>query len=182
MRTANLASAAVLATGLLLAPGMAGALTINETSPGSGIATDIEDLDVGGTLYDVLFVRLTANNFYGGTYDFGNATDANAAVDAINAAFNNSGFVFARVGPTDTANTENFYIGYADGSAGNVLGTQGQTNTAVIWENLGSSLIPNDFSTMWAGFSPAGVPEPAAAWLLGSCLIGLIGVARSKKA
>ena len=49
------------------------------------------------------------------------------------------------------------------------------------WTRLATFTLPTDQSTIpWAQFTA--VPVPAAVWLFGSGLIGLVGIARRKKA
>lgn len=70
-------------------------------------------------------------------------------------------------------------------------------NNDGIWGNgndtlIYSALVPNDGTTNFGNvpyglhlvgsYTPAAVPIPAAVWLLGSGLIGLVGVARRRKA
>jgi len=53
--------------------------------------------------------------------------------------------------------------------------------TSDVWGQLATFTIDRSTSTVsWAQFSA--VPVPAAVWLFGSGLIGLIGIARRKKA
>jgi len=168
----KLFASAVLATGLLLDPGPASALTIIETTPGSGIAQQILDLDVGGTPYNVVFLAdETANNLYGGIYDFDNATDASAAVDATNDALNDAGIT--AVGPNATDSEAEFRIGFM--SLGPDVRTQFSINNPP-WTNDGPSLVGGTFRAMYADFTV--VPEPSTAALTA---LGLIGLAARRR-
>jgi hypothetical protein len=175
MKIHKLFGAAALATGLLLGPGMASALPM-VIEPETGRATGITDLEVGGILYDVVFrERTTALVVYGGVYDPDNQGDASAAATAINSLLSTAGI--SVVGPTNTDNDDVYYIGFI--GVTDVLAIQ-STNSAP-WTNDGTTIVGgSSFNATFAQFTR--VPEPAAAWLLGSGLIGLIGFARSKKA
>jgi hypothetical protein len=151
----------VVATGLLLGSGMASAETVVETGPGSGIATGILDLDVGGTLYNVEFVaNTTANGLYGGVYDFNGASDASDAIDAIIIALNAA--TISLVGPNVTDAEAEFRIGFL------TLGTDVRTQVSRYsppWTNDGSEIAGgNSFSATYADFTV--VPEPTMEILL----------------
>jgi hypothetical protein len=154
-----------------------------------GKAIGITDLDVGGTLYDVLFPeRVPAVLVYGefpGTFTFTTNGDAEAAVIAVNAALNGaSALTVGEDTPLDVSENLSFNIAYDSSGPSAVLGLADfQTGGfASGWFNSGSG------STSWAGeertwatFTPAAaVPVPAAVWLFGSGLLGLIGIARRK--
>ena len=83
------------------------------------------------------------------------------------------------------------YLGLKDGNGGILLGIFANTLTAstsvnylMTWTDLGNN--PNQaLSNYFYGantevFPPAAVPVPAAVWLFGSALIGLINVGRRK--
>jgi len=166
-------AAAVLATSLLLDPGMASALTINETSAGSGIATDIEDLLVGVTLYDVVFRETATPQFvYGGTFVIDNETDASAAADAINTALEDAGI--NSVGPSVSDNDVEYYIGFDQILAADYRTVKSINNDP--WTNEGTNLVGQFFNATYADFTV--VPEPSTAVLTA---LGLIGLAARRR-
>ena len=146
---------------ILCAPSAWARPIVTETSPGSGVATGIVDVDVGGTLYDVEFLNDTADNLYGGTYDFTNETDASDAVDAVIAALEPAGI--DSVGPTDIGSRTTFNVGYADDPGGGVetiLGIQADP-----WANNGMQTTQSDGMLVYAIFTPASI-EPLAEVIL----------------
>jgi len=61
----------------------------------------------------------------------------------------------------------------------------GNTYTSTDWDGdgiLGAGMIDGPFPGFSANFNMTTVPVPAAVWLFGSGLMGLVGVARRKKA
>jgi hypothetical protein len=83
-------AAAILTAALFLVLGSGPVLAFEVIHAGSN-ATGIVQLDVDGVTYDVTFRNLSAGGVYGqepGIYDFKNLLDAQAAVDAVNAALN----------------------------------------------------------------------------------------------
>ena len=148
-------------------------------------AIGIENLDLGGTLYDVAFTAsVTADEVYGtfpGEYDF-NADGAISAVDAVTELLNDAGA--ATVGEGESA--ESFFVGYFSSDPFGVESvTHREAEINGTWDqNTISDVKPyNSDPKVWADFTEASVvPVPAAAWLFGSGLLGLVGVARLKSA
>jgi hypothetical protein len=184
--------AGVLATGLLLGPGMASAATVKTTGDKDEIATAIFNLDVNGALYNVDFERTTANDIYGKrprTFDFDKLSDAEAANDAIikaliahsSAPLIGSDVLLVGDDFGILGNTSRQYnIGWSDLNPPATDGIRGVAGTYLAeWTNSGSRNRSFDEIVFYADFSP--VPVPAAVWLFGSGLLGLIGVARRKK-
>jgi hypothetical protein len=166
---------------LLLGPGMAGAATVLTTGPDNDIAIGILDLDVGGTLYNVDFLAdTTADDLYGSpprSYDFDNETAASAALDAVIAALN--AHTPEEITDVGADGNVRFYIGYEDTFLDTLLFTVESQYLNSDWQNNGRFEMTNTFRRVYADFSP--IPVPAAVWLFGSGLLGLIGVARRRK-
>ena len=144
-------------------------------------ATGIRGLDIGGTSYDVTFEFVQADTAGSPACApsvpcdifFGNEGQADAAVNAINAALNST--VAVTVGST-TKNS--FFVPWAVGG-GNVDASQGTTPAiAGAWQFVGASLDSTDIVEM-ARFTPAVIPVPAAVWLFGSAL-GILGWIRHR--
>lgn len=187
-KKASVLAAGVLATGLLLVSATAGAAFVKTTGDDQQIAEAILNLDVNGTTYTVNFEPTTANDIYGTaprTYDFGTDSAAQAANDAIIAALNAhlTSEITLVGGLLSSNNSDQYHIGYADN--GDVDTVVGKFNdpTASNWGSLGTSPVAADAALIYADFIPgATVPVPAAVWLFGSGLLGLVGMARRKKA
>jgi hypothetical protein len=184
-------AAGVVAMSLLLGANVASAATVVFGSL-EGKAIGITDLDIGGTLYDVLFPeRVPAVLVYGefpGTFTFTTSGDAQAAVIAVDAALNGANAL--TVGQDtllDTSVNLSFNIAYKSTGPTALLGLAefqvGSNPTSDQWVNSGSgSTSWTAEERTWATFTPAAaVPVPAAVWLFGSGLLGLIGIARRKE-
>jgi hypothetical protein len=188
----NALAICTLAMSLLLLASAASAETV-VFGELAGKAIGITELDIGGTLYDVLFPeRVPAVLVYGafpGTFTFTTNGDAQAAVIAVDAALNDANaLTVGQDTSLDTTNNLSFNIAYQSIGPTALLGLAdfqtGSNPTSDQWVNSGSG------STSWAGeertwatFTPAAaVPVPAAVWLFGSGLLGLIGIAKRKKA
>lgn len=159
------------------------------------LVTQISSLDIGGTLYDVTFhTGASFNSLWDanndGVFDgtaptfWGDQSGAQAAAAAIILALGVSN-------TTDTAfgGSDSFYVPYGSQygslSAGpeNIL-TYADAVTSAGVDSIttaqqfdGNALSGYPYVT----FTPS-VPVPAAVWLFGSGLLGLIGVARRKAA
>ena len=182
-------AAGVVAMSLLLGASAASAATVTFGSlPGKAIG--ITELDVGGTLYDVLFDEsATALSVYGafpGTFPF-TPNEAFVAAEAVVAALNTAGalLVGEDTSEDDPLLNSKFNIGYDSDDT--------LIQLVIVWEgnfNGADWTVPRTDNESWATevrtyatFTPAAaVPVPAAVWLFGSGLLGLIGIARRKKA
>jgi hypothetical protein len=188
-------SACAAAIGLfMIAPGVQAAPVLLSDN---NVAIGILNLEVGGTLYNVDFEFDQWPDIYGSptpVFDFTGdlAQEANEKVNAVLNGANTTGEKVKQVGPPqEGASNEGFPL-YAIGVS------YGDVNTPYVdW--IGAAFIDNldlwaddflgiplngaqtaDSTWMWANFSE--VPVPAAVWLFGSGLLGLIGVARRKQA
>jgi len=174
-------SAVALLGVLLLGPGMGGAATVDTVGVSDQIATGISDLEFNGTTYNVAFLKITGEDLYGTlprTYDFDNEADASGALDAVIGALNDNGGIEEVGNLLDSL--DSFTIGFATGvNPGNI---QTVTGGGVVfgWSNDGIRILDKDVLNIYADFQV--VPVPAAVWLFGSGLLGLIGVARHRKA
>jgi hypothetical protein len=156
-------------------------------------AIRITNLDIGGTTYNVDFLGPTeAVNVYGaypGPLDFTTSDSAHDAVTAVNAELTAAGIV--EVGPdaldggsvtyrvgweafeADTGGFESLWVweGFTEGADPWVIPTDPEP------------LFYNADARMYADFTEASsvIPVPAAVWLFGSGLLGLIGIARRAK-
>jgi hypothetical protein len=154
------------------------------------VATGIKNLGVDGTLYNVEFKNTSWSGVYGDppTFDFDSVDSSAAAVDAVNAALNADGA--SLVGESSTEGAPAFMIGFGSFESsieGEIVLWQAGAYSTPDPDAWISDLANNPFAgsatdnqpLMWADFRP--VPVPAAVWLFGSGLVGLVGVARRKK-
>ena len=122
-----------------------------------------------------------------GVFDFTTEASASAAVDAVVAALNPAGALRVGEEVIDTLNPlqEFFNVGY--GSTGNgALAAVDIVQAGIdvgTWANLGAAnLLYNGDERTYATFTEvSAIPVPAAVWLFGSGLLGLVGMARRKK-
>jgi hypothetical protein len=147
-------------------------------------AISIQNLDVDGTLYDVLFRLNSADEVYGvpPVFDFVSLSSAEAAMDAVNGALNVDADDPLFVGPSSS---QLYQIGFGVKQPGSVplveyvLGFQNEGD----WFR-DPTPNSNTFGSggVWADFSPADdVPEPGAALLLGLGLTGVVVVRRRSR-
>ncbi len=174
----------VIAVGLLLGTSTANAAVVNIDGTGTN-ATGIEDLQVGVLFYNVEFVFDSARTLYGdlpGDFPFPegrlpSVVDANAAV---NAALNGVPSVVT-VGPVTSSN---YFIGFESEPVGPVVIHTDSSFASSGWtlDDPGSA-FNYDADATYADFTLVSqVPVPAAVWLFGSGLLGLVGMARRKNA
>jgi hypothetical protein len=171
----------VVALMCLVGVGAAQAETVIFEGPN---ATEILDLQVGDTVYDVIFLDDTASNIYGTVpiFDFTTSEGAEAAMEAVNDALNTEPDVMS-VGPAfdisyeipfeflgiDVNAREAFYLEEPDPGLG----------TPAWLQRTDPQARPFEISKTWAVFTA--VPEPAATWLSGSAIVTLGVLARRRK-
>ena len=167
------------------------------------------NVSVGGSLYDVSFVDGTCVDIFNGCdsssdFTFNLQSQALAAsqalldqvfIDGVDGDFNSDATLTAGIEYAfDPAGTEAWAYIYTNYEVGGSIlrGAYAYFDNFLIYDstNIYQTTPTNDNSTIanqtWAVWSnassPSAVPVPAAVWLFGSGLIGLIGVARRKNA
>jgi len=165
---------------LVFVPVSSQAATVIFDGPGSTNAIGIEDLFVIESFYNVTFLSTTASDLYGPDpnweWDFDGTGAAEKALEAVNSALNGSAALtvgddssFYNIGydlvPTTMKNIQTKEGVYIDTTpfTGWAKGQDGQNH-------------PYELTVTYADFQV--VPVPAAVWLLGSGLIGLLGLRR----
>ena len=178
-------AAGAVAMSLLLGAGAANAAFVITAGDEDDIGKAILNLELNGAEYFVHFDLGAANNFYGSTaprnFDFDNVSDAQAASDAIIAALNaHSSEITVVGGVLPSNNSDEYLIGYGD--------TNGDVNVVIAmyiesdWVNTGIGTRSATAEFIYADFTQtSAIPVPAAVWLFGSGLLGLVGMARRKK-
>jgi hypothetical protein len=148
-------------------------------------ATEILDLQVGSTLYDVIFLYDKAENIYPTPlFDFDTSLKAEAAMEAVAAALNTEPDVMS-VGPAhEISYLVPFNLGsiMGDPFVNSRMGYYFDLNSAVPPEWLRSSNPqerPLDTIQSYAAFTV--VPEPAPSWLSGSAIAVFGVLARRRK-
>ena len=160
----------------------------------AAVVTGLSNLDIDGTSYDVTFhIGKTFNELWDGDGDqafgddgsefssqptfWGNGIGATAAANAIIAALGTTdgisltsdGFQVPYQFPslTQTTSCVDFTLSYTS-----------ETQSCTFLNVTGElSNVPN---WPYASFATSAVPVPAAAWLFGSALLGLVAVKRKK--
>ncbi len=189
-RISSTLAAGTVAMGLFLGASTAQATSVDTDGP---VATGITDLVVDGTTYNVTFVNTNWSAIYGDppTFDFDGVDASAVAVDAVNAALNDASI--SLVGESSTEGAPAFMIGFGSFESvieGEIVFWQAGVYTTDSDAWIGD-LANNPFAgsatdnqpLMWANFTEVSeIPVPAAVWLFGSGLVGLVGMARRKKA
>lgn len=156
----------------------------------NGQLTGANNIDVNGVLYDVTFVDGSFDEVFGTTLMF----DANNDGEAL--SFSNALLSSVLIGIYDTdpeltlgctqTDACSIFTSYSN-SNGFVISRQtvnladggvDYVSTSSVNENSDFNNFPGAVIADW---SISTVPIPAAAWLFGSGLLGLVGVARRKK-
>jgi len=152
--------------GLLCLALSADATTLYYSDAGHTVVTGIENLDIGGTHYNVDFDADTYGTFGGDDEFWTTEAEASAAVDAINTLFEAHG-VYALVngGIPDCEGSPCYTVKYGP-DVGVLAYSFGP------WYNLGGVAHGSEFDPLATAWSVA-VPIPAAVWLFGSALAGL---------
>jgi hypothetical protein len=166
----------LLATfGLMCLALSAHAATLHYTDSSNSHVIAIESLDIGGTFYNVDFDYDAYSTFGGDDEFWTTAAEASAAVDAINALFDANGvYGVANYGIPDCLSSPCYTVKYAPGT-GVLAYAFGD------WINAGGGAFGSEFDPLATAWSVA-VPIPAAVWLFGSALAGLMGLRRIRAA
>jgi hypothetical protein len=156
----------ILATfGLLCLAISADAATLHYSYPGSPYVIAIENLDIGGTFYNVDFDADAYSTFGGDDEFWTTEAEASAAVDAINALFvANSVYDVSNDGIDDCLGHGCYTVKFGPNSGVLAYELGDWLNAGAVG---GSELDP--LATAWT----VAVPVPAAVWLFGSALAGL---------
>ena len=175
----------VVTLGLLLGANTAQAANVKFDDPNNPTqATGIDNLDIGGTPYNVAFTatETVAEQIYGqfpGTFDFTNSAAANEAANAVNIELNQAGA--QTVGTGGSAGLPFYRIGYASETVGEDI------PVVIFWEAVKgdgdldpwvTNLDPDGDSynfgrRMWANFTSAGTPADPVT--IGGSVTGLEG-------
>jgi hypothetical protein len=147
------------------------------TDPGGyGGDTSITNLEILGLgTYDVEFIYGTYASIFGiENFDFAEPTDAQTAVTSICSTLNDAGVGSIYTTDLSTIGKNSFYIPTLDGSIIKIVkGTTG--SPWHIWDGIMTEFTIDD-NHMYADLEM--VPIPPALWLLGSGLIGMVGIRR----
>jgi hypothetical protein len=158
------------------------------------IAFGVKGLEVDGTTYDVAFPQISGGDFYGpfppGSFTFDSEDKAIRASSAVIAALNGStATVINDPSSSLTAHSSKWKIGYSLNDRGGEDKIDAiearfeipRNETVGFWALEDNKQIELHVAINWADFNQVSdVPIPAAAWLFGSSIIGLLGLARRK--
>ncbi len=154
--------------------------------PGNFNVTRVENLEIvlgfRTTFYNVDFINDKGSSVYSGGFDFSNEANAAAVREQLEIALNQND-------PTprgaSSAGTQLFYIGIED-EQGFIEATGSEYRSILgIWDICetgciaGERLLNPSVAETYAKFNV--VPVPAAVWLLGGGLIGLVAIRKRPK-
>lgn len=167
------------------------------SSASAALVTTIDDLYIDGMFYDVVFHTGSGDSFTG-LWDSDQNGTFGDDVSMFNAEptfwWNENGAhqaaiaIAAYLGTTDTTTIfgdDGFIVpfGYIGGSATFVNGWFDLQDPGLdLQYGTGWSTSVYDINYPYASFTASTVPVPAAMWLFGSGLLGLMGIARHRKA
>ena len=171
----------IVIAGVMMLFGVSGSQAFNVETSESGLnATGILNLDVGGTFYNLDFLNGSADDptIYGPSYNFDfDDVGAEAAAQSVVSALNTVDSVVF-VGPGGLNSDDTFYIGFSENLS--LVNAKGANHSINDWFLIsGDSAIDKRNEVVWAKFNP--VPIPAAVWLFGGGLVGLVGLRRRFK-
>jgi hypothetical protein len=156
----------LIALGLLCFTLSANAATLHYSGSGTSFVTAIENLEIGGVLYNVDFDTGTYGTFGGDDEFWTTAAETSAGVDAINTLFDANGvYGVNNYGMPDCLSSPCYTVmsGPNTGTLSYAFGN---------WINAGTGGLGSEFDPIATAWSVA-VPIPAAVWLFGSALMGL---------
>jgi len=144
------------------------------------VATGIIDLEVGGNYFDVDFELGTFNALNTGQNFpwIGNETQATAARNLINDLLTDNELISA-VGEAGTIGQNGYWLPY-EVSATLQYSVVGTYAHQAFQPGTGSARF--DEEVTFAIFTPSPIPVPAAVWLFGTGILGLIGFSKRRKA
>lgn len=114
-------------------------------------------------------------------WDTGSPTSGNSIVSGVASVQNICGSTLTSAGNPDMLFSNGLAAIYRIGSGEALVILDSNWNDDSYISNANNAIFAHNVVT-WIGASPAVVPVPAAAWLLGSGLIGLIGFSHKRKA
>ncbi len=168
----------------LLAPVSGEAATIQYLSGSTTTAIGVENVDVGGTLYDVAFTTVRQSEIPT-TYVFTDYATTKAALGILGDALNVANITAISYGPSYSYANSAATTWYSNDSTtayGTVVrlvsGTWTTAYNGVSTSPLNTTAY--QFSAVWtvAGGTDGAVPLPAAAWLLAAGLTGFAALRR----
>lgn len=114
-------------------------------------------------------------------WDVGSPSSGNSIVSGVASVQNICGSTLASTGNPDMLFSNGFAAIYRIGSGEALVISDSNWNDDSYISRENNAVFAHNVVT-WIGSPPAVVPVPAAAWLLGSGLVGLIGFSRKHKA
>ena len=162
---------------------VAHAATVQFKPGSSTVATGISGLDVSGTVYNVDFIGTVRHNEWPSMLDVTTKPEATSVILAIGTAFENAGVTSVEY---DTVGGGTFDLASATlwygTNSTQLLGVNINPNNLGGWTGfVGDSTAPlNNAYPFSVDLTVASVPVPAAVWLFGSGLLGLVGISRRK--
>ncbi len=174
-------------------------LGLTVSTANAALVTELLNVDIDGSLYDVRFHNAPGDSFYGLWED----GDGDGSFSAVGSLFDSAptfwgdsagaaaaaAAIIAALGSADTTSSygfDTFYVAYGYFGGDRIL-VQADPEVLPSIDSLISYnfIVPNDFYPFYpyASFTDVSVvPIPAAIWLFGTALIGLVGFGKRRKA